>query len=271
MGRLILMGAGRAARAAAYTGPGDVVSGALGFWGLRAYNAAAIGANAIRIIRASDSAEQDFVTLANGSLDVASIATFLTATTGQVKKLYDQTGNAKHFDVNGSTRADFLLADLGSLPTISKTYDASTPLSTTNSISRSQPFTISGIVNQISDIGGTTRIFVENGNPMWLAINATRLFLLDNNGGATLMTATSSLPDATWHSVIGVYDGASSKAVINGNITTGGSIGSGAMSGTLDLMSIITGKFTQIGIWPAALDNTQIAAMDTNDRAYWGF
>lgn len=256
-----------------YQGPGNVVSGALVWGGLRAYSAATIGANAIRIKRASDSTEQDFITLADGSLDVASIATFLAATTGQVRKLYDQTGNGKHFDVVGGGAfdpADFLLADLGSLPVISKTFNGPAAISTTASFTQSQPFTISGVVNQTTDIGGTTKILRENGNPTWLAINATRLFMLDNNGGATLVTASSSLADATWHAVAGVYNGGSSKAGINGTVTTGGSIGSGAMSGTLDLLADITAKLTEIGVWPSAFDNTQISNMSTNQRAYWG-
>src|ERR1700733_9426847 len=42
-----------------YTGPGDVVPGALAWWGLRAYGAATAGTKAINICRASDSTCED--------------------------------------------------------------------------------------------------------------------------------------------------------------------------------------------------------------------
>lgn len=62
----------------AYTGPGDVVSGAKVWWGLRAYNAAyATGSNpAVTVRRASDNTTQNINILSNGNLDVASANTF---------------------------------------------------------------------------------------------------------------------------------------------------------------------------------------------------
>ena len=64
--------------AAAYTGPGDVVSGALGWWGLRAYNMAyATGSNnAANIRRASDNSTMNIVILSSGAFDIATANTF---------------------------------------------------------------------------------------------------------------------------------------------------------------------------------------------------
>lgn len=78
-----------------YTGPGDVVAGAVAWWGLRAYSSSARGANAVRIRRTSDNAEQDFVTLSNGSLDRVSMLSFLSGTEGRIVTLYDQSGNSR--------------------------------------------------------------------------------------------------------------------------------------------------------------------------------
>ena len=66
------------APAATYSGPGDIVSGATAWYGLRAYNAAyATGSNkAINVRRASDNTTQDFLILASGALDIASANTF---------------------------------------------------------------------------------------------------------------------------------------------------------------------------------------------------
>lgn len=64
--------------ASAYVGPGDIVSGATAWYGLRAYNAAyATGSNkAINVRRASDNTTQDILILSNGNLDIASANTF---------------------------------------------------------------------------------------------------------------------------------------------------------------------------------------------------
>ena len=61
-----------------YTGPGDIVSGATAWYGLRAYNAAyATGSNnAVNYRRASDNATQNGVILASGAFDIATANTF---------------------------------------------------------------------------------------------------------------------------------------------------------------------------------------------------
>jgi hypothetical protein len=61
-----------------YTGPGDLVSGATVWYGLRGYNAAyATGSNnAVNVRRVSDNATQDIVILSSGALDIASANTF---------------------------------------------------------------------------------------------------------------------------------------------------------------------------------------------------
>jgi len=61
-----------------YQGPGDVVSGATAWYGLRGYNAAyATGSNnAINIRRASDNSTSNIVILSNGNLDTATAASF---------------------------------------------------------------------------------------------------------------------------------------------------------------------------------------------------
>jgi hypothetical protein len=61
-----------------YTGPGDIVSGAYFFGGLRAYNAAyATGANkSMNVRRASDNGTQDILILSTGAFAIATANTF---------------------------------------------------------------------------------------------------------------------------------------------------------------------------------------------------
>jgi hypothetical protein len=71
---------GPGATATAYTGPGDIQSGATLFIGVRGYSGAyaATGTGkAFNIRRASDNATQDIVILTSGALDIASYNTFV--------------------------------------------------------------------------------------------------------------------------------------------------------------------------------------------------
>jgi hypothetical protein len=72
------MGVGSGAVAPTYTGPGDIVSSATAWYGLRAYNAAyATGSNnAVNVRRASDNGTQNIVILSTGALDIATANTF---------------------------------------------------------------------------------------------------------------------------------------------------------------------------------------------------
>jgi hypothetical protein len=76
---LMLAGVSNAPAASGYTGPGDVVSGATAWYGLRAYNAAyATGSNnAINVRRASDNSTSNIVILSSGAVDVATYNTFV--------------------------------------------------------------------------------------------------------------------------------------------------------------------------------------------------
>lgn len=64
-----------------YTGPGDVVSGASAWFGLRAYSAAVAATGtqkAVKIRRSSDDTEQDILITTAGDLDTAAVVAFST-------------------------------------------------------------------------------------------------------------------------------------------------------------------------------------------------
>src|SRR5580765_4648404 len=89
-----------AAGSAAYVGPGDIAT--YSFWGgLRGYSAAyaAPGTNPAIVVydTATDLISTDINILSDGTLDLASLATFV-GLHGSVAigKVYDQTGNGKH-------------------------------------------------------------------------------------------------------------------------------------------------------------------------------
>ena len=73
----------------------------------------------MRIRRASDNTEQNFNFLANGNLDVATIATFLAATTGFIVTWFDQSGNGN--DITQAVQGDqppYLAVGLNGFPQV---------------------------------------------------------------------------------------------------------------------------------------------------------
>lgn len=75
----------------------DLFPGALAAYSLRLLRTEYFGP-AIRVIRTSDSAEQDIGFLADGSLDVPALTSFVGASDGMVKIIYDQSTN--NFDLD---------------------------------------------------------------------------------------------------------------------------------------------------------------------------
>jgi hypothetical protein len=263
-----------AAGAGGYAGPGNVVSAATAWYGLRAYSAATIGANAIRLIRASDSAQQDFVTLASGALDIASVTSFLAATTGKVVTLYDQTGNGK--DVSQSTDANrpaFTLSALGSLPGITFA-GGNQELDAGSSIlpwSGGQPFTLS-IVHECTNAAFSTGYeFCAAGLAFvrWLEQTGTNDIAL-HFGSAGQATASLN----TFYAMQLVTNGASSDICINGTSNTVNP-GAGGASGTFNVGNDSgthpwKGVICEMGFWESAFSGGQKTSMDTNQRTYWG-
>lgn len=96
-----------------YTGPLDLVPGAVVAYGVRALSAAWLGQNIFRLRRDSDDAEMNFAADAvTGEAPVAAIATWLTATTGFVVTWYDQSGNSN--DITAATDANEPIFDISS-------------------------------------------------------------------------------------------------------------------------------------------------------------
>lgn len=253
----------------AYTGPGDIVS-FTGWWGMRAYSAATAGTKAIRIKRASDNAETDINTLSDGTLDAATIATFIAATSGDVVKIYDKVST------NDLTTAGAI--DL--LPNaISTYYGCDFPGGSGNrfdsgNITRNQPFSVVTIMRSTTSvIRGIAAL--DNGGYAGWEVNANQSA---NEGirqyaGANA-EAAGAFPNNTWRALQFIVDGASSKTVSNGSSST---INPGAQNvsayplkwgGSSD--GAFVGQGLEVGLYFGALDVTQIANLNTNMRAAYG-
>lgn len=253
--------------AAAYAGPGDIVSGAQAWWGLRAYTLASIGANCVRLVRASDSAEQDFVTVAGGGVDVASITTFLAATTGKIVTLYDQSGNG--MDATQGTdasRPTFTLGGLGSLPIVTSSSKFLT--SGFFAAAASQPNWVSAVVQTTS--ASNQGYFGDDSGINQVGFSASNTAIVYAGASLTATAATSA-----WHAIQSVMNGVSSDNYVDG-VAGAGNAGTQAMNTPLHLgkdgfANLFIGFYTEVGLWNIAPSGGQKSSMNANQHAYWGF
>ncbi len=253
---------------AAYVGPGDVVSGASAWWGLRAYSAASIGNNAVRLRRSSDNAEQDFPTIAGGGLDAAAITSFKGgAATLTVRTLYDQTGNGNDATIVGGT-ATFNISDLNSLPTFTCSNGLGTEFNASGPTIANQPFTVSSVFIDDSSGGSFPVLFRSGaGCDIFVEISSVPTVRLADGG-----TFDASISASTWYALQAVFNNTSSTAYINGSGTNGSVAGTDGVGGTLRLWwNGLTARCTEMGVWASAFNGTEQSLIDNNQRSYWGF
>ena len=271
----------KVAAAPSYTGPGDVVSGATAWYGFRAYNAAyATGANPAADV--CDSGGTNCITiniLSNGNFDTAT-ASGATACGGNpcvsISKMYDQTGHANH--ILQATNASRPLLGFNCIGTFTCPQFTSSGLVLTSSttISQAQPFTIASVFNSTSnpagneDIFGTTSTCGPGGieaapGPIYQMVVAS-------------FAAGPSIVAGTFQATVGVFNSASSTAVVDSTTATvnPGSTSISSAPISLGFAGCFSGaKFVgyvpEAGIWPGGFNSTQYGNMVSNQRAYWGF
>jgi hypothetical protein len=264
---------------AAYSGPGDIVSGTIGWWGLRAYSLAMAGTRAINLRRDSDQAVSDFNTLANGKLDVASIIAFKGAANLFVAKLYDQSGNARdQVQATAANQPKFILNVIGALPAMQFVHASSlwmqaSPLAQTN-----QPVTWSLVFNQ-SLTGADCRVASSNAGSLTIYNDSQGVTAntLEIYGGSASAAVTCS--DGVFHGVQAVFNGATSSINVDG-VSTSVSSGAGAnfMQNTMTLgaydsgtVAFYEGYYNEWGVWPSALSGGVQSSLNSNQHTYWGF
>lgn len=261
--------------APAYVGPGDVVGSANFFWGLRAYNAASIGNNIVDIIRASDSATQTFVSVAGGGVDIASITTFLAATTGKVTRLYDQIGTNHLVQATDAARPTFTLNGGNNLPCV--TFAGAQKLTGVANLSAIQETTQSAVARRTGDFSANSAIFGSADFDTVIFFAGANELKIYANG--TDLPATAA--DNAWHAINGIFTdaGTSSSVTIDG-ATTSGTIGNDAFGQSTTAPQMgqatganfpLTGGVREVIVYTGNKTGTQVTNLDSNQRTYWGF
>ena len=250
-----------------YTGPGDIVGGATAWWGLRGYARGSVGMKSVRLRRDSDNAEQDFLILRGGALDVASITTFKGGANLFVVKLYDQAGTNDMAQATSANQPSLTLSGIGSLPIM--TFDGSND-QLTSSMTASQPLTMSVVAIQTPGAGQSS-VLTDS-------VRATGYNRLGTNiafifGSSQVQAAAA---EGSWHALHGVINGASSSITVDGSAAVTGNINdsvNGLVASTQfgTTGALINGSLTEGGVWPSALSSTNISNLSSNQHSYWGF
>lgn len=256
---------------APYAGPGNVVSGAVGWWGLRAYTLASVGTNAVRLREDGGNTEQDFPTITGGGLNLTTITTFKGANNLFVVTLYDQAGTNNLTQATAGSQPQFILSGIGSLPVMR--FVAAMPLKvrSVSAIIQAQPFTLSWVAKRTGNTGafnsvtGTATASVQTGFNN--TINNAFMY-----GGAV---QTFAATDSVFHAVQSAYNGAASDLNIDGSANTNNP-GVGAFAtDTLEFGDIggnsFQGDAVEVGLWGSAFSGANSTSMSTNQHTYWGF
>jgi hypothetical protein len=252
-----------------YSGPGDVLPGAIGWWGLRAYNGVAVGKRAVNLRRDSDNATQDFSTLANGSLDTASITTFKGSANLFITKLYDQVGSNDMVQATAANQIPLVLNGIGLLPIASMNSTNLQQMASTSSVTLSQPITYAAVCRGHPGAIGFQDVLRDQPDLCGLLFNTgANPFLYDGTNTVIITLAAN-----TWVGWVGIFNGASSVSYVNA-LSNSGTLNATGISNFMETGTLgATNRdldFCEFGFWSGAFSG-QASAMISNQRTYWGF
>ncbi len=257
----------------AYVGPLDLFGSASLAWGLRALSSAFLGQNIVRVVKiATPFDEQDFAADAvTGLVDTAGIATFLGGEIGRFIKFYDQSGGTNHNVAASKDQA----ADFSSSPVAARQItDAAVYSSSTTSLT--QPYAVSAVALQ-GESGGNRRLAV--GNSLQLTMRIGSYLFIDTNAAEVPRNSTVGTTPSVWFACQGLFNGASSKLLVNGvPATTDGDTGSGNQTTTIGMPVGDWHSATDTNppsyvrefiMWDADPGDTLRSSIEANQNTYW--
>lgn len=226
---------------------------------------------ALSVVRASDSAIIDIGFAPNGNPDIATLAAFLTGTTGKVVTWYDQSGNGRDLtQATDANRPAIVLGALGVWPCMEFTTATMALLAAGNVTPATGLASFSVVGNRTVGTGAAT-LLRQNGNANRIGTssvaNTWRIV------GGTSGSVAAAAADAAWHAAIGVMNGASSLINIDGTETTGTAAGSTAAGapGCSGQASTTTRQIECVMWDNLMLSAAERAGLVNDPRRAWGF
>jgi hypothetical protein len=254
-----------------YQGPGDVVAGAKGWWGLRCYNAAYAG-NVADVYAPSDASHTLITCSAGGTLNETLQALATTcAVSCTVKTLYDQSGNG-HDAVNAAPtlRPALVLSCLGSKYCMAFVKATSQSLIATAVGATNQPWTFSSVANRTGSTTSFQGSVSDQVGGFGLQFGNAVNTILTYAGGTG--ASESGIADNAWHAIQSIGNGVSSVIDGDGTATTGnsnsGSLGANIVVGAG--LATLDGRMTEAGLWGSGFTSGNRSAMCHNQFTYWG-
>lgn len=259
-----------------YTGPGDVVASATGWWGLRAYSSATRGTNAANVCIPADATCADLVTDATtGALIVPTIGgSSCGVVTCTVKTLYDQSGNGNNLTnatIANRPVLNTTASPSGAGPGMVFTAASSQRLSNTVFTFVPQPASLIAVAKSVNNSAQQGLFSASSSQPQLSFRNPG-----DNTAFIFAGTVLSrAATDGSFHTLVGVANGASSSISVDG-ATTSGAGGAGVNAQVFlgndgGAGNYFNGTAQEAGAWASAFSAGNISGMDSNQRTFWGF
>jgi hypothetical protein len=254
-------------------GPGDLAAGAIGWYGLRPYNAAYAGP-LVRLHRLNDDKQCDIAALKTGfgqtincfdtSLNGQTATAFCNSTSCVVVALYDQTGNGNDLTQTITASQPLLTFNcLTTLPCIS--FAGVQQFKGANIINQAQPLSITVAANYTGSALGQT--FAADTNEVQVGYNAFSMDDVYVTAGS--LSHLAGYPPGTFRTIQFIANDPASTLTIDG-ATTAITAGTNAFA-SKPTFGAFTGRFVECGMWPIALSSAQQTAINNNTHSFWGF
>lgn len=265
---------------ATYQGPGDVQSGAVGFWGFRAYNAAYGAAKAAKICDAATGLTcSDVNFLSNGYFDAATAAGLTQCSIScNVQTLYDSTGNGN--DLAQSTNGNRPLLVFNALNTYAcASFTASATMYLTKaSMSASLPISVISVAKRTANFTTLQYILgLQNTSPnnFGLSFRASANTVGYANSGTAVTVGSTA--DSSFHALQGIgtsttqyiYADGSTNNSANGGVALNSTVNIGL---TTSAVAPLDGIVCEAGIWGSTdfVANSKTTSLNSNMHAAYG-
>jgi hypothetical protein len=291
---------------AAFSGPGDVVSGATIYYGFQCYNNAYSGSMALLTDSATGNTTATLLQCASGVISAAA-GTVCTgpgvptntcsplATTCvvacNVYEMFDQSGALSCggaacpvIQATNANRPTFSQSCINSKFCFQTTVAGQQGMASGSGISFTipQPFSMDSVVNFTATASDFQNVLADEAAAVqWFYGNSNATDTFDVFAGGVVGLTDASCTFNTARTYIGVINGAASLAVCGGTASGALSAGGTAWGGgtakrvtiagnTIAANHFATGSFARIGMWPIAFNSTQYGNLHSNAVSYWG-
>lgn len=264
----------KASGAAPFVGPLDALPAVSAAYSMRRLLSSYVANKAINVRRASDSTAIDVGFLANGDLDVATLTAFLAATTGFITTWYDQSSNGSNLVQGTAARQPgvTLSAAAANNRSVANFLRASTQFVAVSISTINQPFTVAAVAERTGDTGSFNTVASDGGGIDGIFFsNAADLFA----GSVSGTVRTTAANDNVAHALALVFNAGSSRFAVDQTLSTPAAFGAngfttGIRVGNDTGGNALTGVIGEVVIWPSALSDPNLTALQANQKTYWG-